>query len=369
MDTAVPRNIVVSAVNIRRGGTLTVLRDCLGYLSTRPDLQVTALVHRHDLCEFPGIRYIEIPWSARGWLRRLWCEYVTMKRISRQLPETHLWLSLHDTTPRVQARRQAVYCQTSFPFMKPRWQDVRMDVKIPLFTLLTRFAYQINVRRNRFLIVQQSWLRKGLSAMLHYPESQIIVAPPAFRLPVIEDRSAREPVPIFLYPAGPDCHKNMECLCQAARLLEERLGAGRFQVVLTISGNENRYAGWIRESFGDVRSLQLGGYLSREALMELYGRAACLVFPSRVETWGLPISEFKSCGKPMLLAHLPYAHESAAGASEAAFFPYDCPDVLAGYMESLLNGDKAFLSPVPAASTAEPVAGDWESLFELLLNA
>lgn len=369
MDTAIPRNIVVSAVNIRRGGTLTVLRDCLGYLSTRKDLQVTALVHRRELCEFLGIRYIEIPWSAKGWLRRLWCEYVTMNRISRQLPETHLWLSLHDTTPRVRARRQAVYCQTSFPFIKAGWQDVRMNVKIPLFSWFTRYAYLLNVQRNRFLIVQQDWLRKGLSAMLHFPENRMIVAPPAFQVPVIEDKSALESVPIFLYPAGPDCHKNMECLCRAARLLENRLGTGRFRVVLTISGNENRYARWIKESFGDVRSLELGGYLSREALMALYGRAACLVFPSRVETWGLPISEFKGSAKPMLLADLPYAHESAAGAAGVAFFPYDRPQVLAGYMETLLNGDKSFLSPVLMTPAAEPLARDWESLFELLLNA
>ena len=85
MDQPVQRNIVVSAVNLRKGGTLTVLRDCLGYLSARTDLHVTALVHSRELCDYPGIDYIEIPWSVKSWLRRLWCEYVTMNRISKEL--------------------------------------------------------------------------------------------------------------------------------------------------------------------------------------------------------------------------------------------------------------------------------------------
>ena len=69
-----------------------------------------------------------------------------MGKISQELGEgTELWLSLHDTTPRVKALRQAVYCQTSFPFMKWRLRDFSFDPKIPLFTMLTKFAYRIGI--------------------------------------------------------------------------------------------------------------------------------------------------------------------------------------------------------------------------------
>jgi hypothetical protein len=120
----VKTHIVISAVNIRKGGTLTVLRDCLRYLSGRPDLRVTALVHQRELCDFPGVDYIEIPWSIEGWGKRLKCEYRTMRGISEKLQPVDLWLSLHDTTPNVVAKRQAVYCQTSFPFLKVRGLEI-----------------------------------------------------------------------------------------------------------------------------------------------------------------------------------------------------------------------------------------------------
>ena len=160
------KHIVISAVNIRKGGTLTVLRDCLRYLSGCPDLHVTALVHQRELCDYPGIDSIEIPWSIDSWGKRLKCEYVTMKGISEKLQPVDLWLSLHDTTPNVAAQRQAVYCQTSFPFLKVRLRDFIMDKKIPLFALFTKYAYKKNVHRNDYLIVQQDWLREGLSKIL-----------------------------------------------------------------------------------------------------------------------------------------------------------------------------------------------------------
>ncbi|MCS3171678.1 glycosyltransferase [Bacteroides thetaiotaomicron] len=101
--------------------------------------------------------------------------------------------------------------------------------------------------------------------------------------------------------------------------MEQELGKGRFKVVLTISGQENKYAQWLYKKFGSVSSIEFAGFMSREKLFGYYHAVDCLVFPSKVETWGLPVSEFMATGKPMLLADLPYAHETAAGSMQTAF--------------------------------------------------
>ncbi len=370
MAEPVRKHVVVSAVNLRKGGTLTVLQDCLQYLSGRTDLSVTALVHDRSLCGYPNIEYIEIPWSTKGWLHRLWCEYVTMNRISKTLPETDLWLSLHDTTPRVRAKSQAVYCHTSFPFLKVHARDWRMDPKIPLFATFTKYAYRTGIQRNQYLIVQQEWFREGLSGLTGFPSERIIVAPPKFR-PVVDEilrLDQDERVPMFFYPSSPDCHKNFETLCKAAQLLENQLGEGKFKVVLTVKGDENRYAFWLKKNWGHIHAIDFRGYLSRKEMSHCYGRADCLVFPSRVETWGLPISEFKPTGKPMLLADLPYSHESAAGAPEVAFFPAEDYRRLATMMLEWIQSKPSSFAQVPVMHHKEPTADSWEELFKLLLH-
>lgn len=365
------KHIVVSAVNIRKGGTLTILRDCLKFLSGREEFRVTALVHDSHIVGIPGIEYIDIPWSTNSWGHRLWCEYVTMNRISRTLQPVDLWLSLHDTSPRVRAKRQAVYCHTSFPFMTLKWRDWIMDYKIPLFRLFTRFAYRINVRQNDYLIVQQQWMRESLSGLLHFPEDRIILAPPAMSGLGIQNNPVETDTPMFFYPATPDCHKNFETLCRAAEILQNRQDALPFRLVLTIDGTENRYSKYIKSRFGHVSSIDFHGYMSRQEMADFYARASCLVFPSRIETWGLPISEFKPTGKPMILADMPYAHETASGAPQVAFYsPVSGSSTLADYMYCFLNGNKPhnYFNNIPEKAYQMPLAKNWDNLFKQLLE-
>lgn len=366
------KTIVVSAVALRKGGTLTILRQCLACLSelaAEGNYRIVALVHRAELARYPHIEYIEMPEIIGGWGKRLWCEYVTMHRISKQLSPVCLWLSLHDTTPRVKAERQAVYCQTSFPFLKSKWQDLYFDYKIMLFSLFTRFAYRINIHRNHYLIVQAEWLRDGFSRMFRLPKECFVVATPDRKTPDAATCLASENgCYTFLYASTPDCHKNFEIICRATAMLEKEFGEKAFKVVMTISGKENRYARWLYRRWGYLKSLSFAGFMSRELLYEKYAQANCLIFPSRVETWGLPISEFAEFGKPMLLADLPYAHETSAGSRLTAFFDPQRADTLKKQMKQLILGDTSFLEKMPQKMPAEPATYTWKQLFDILLR-
>lgn len=371
---AIRRTIVISAVSLRKGGTLTILRDCLLYLSSVTDkFRVVALVHKRELCDYPGIEYIEMPDIIRSCGRRLWCEYVTMYKISERLSPVCLWLSLHDTTPRVHAEMQAVYCQTSFPFYKWSFRDFVMDYKIPLFALLTKYAYKINIKRNKYIVVQAGWLKEGLSRVLKVPKEKFLIAAPEerdYKNIELENRHVLNlPYYTFLYAATPDCHKNFEALCRAAVLLEKDLGQNRFKVVLTIGGTENKYARWLHAKWGYCTSIDFAGYMSRGKLYDYYQACNCLVFPSKVETWGLPISEFSVFGKPMLLSDLPYAHETSAGSSQTAFFDACSPDELKEKMKKLIKGDASFLKRIDRKNCqGASMLHSWEELFNVLLK-
>lgn len=345
------KTLVVSAVNLRKGGTLTILRQCLEYLSRvapRKGIRVVALVHDRSLCEYPGIEYREMPWCTKSWFHRLWAEYVTMHRISMEIAaqdcrEVWLWLSLHDTTPRVVAERREVYCHTSFPFLKLKARDFVMDPKIPAFALLTRWAYRINVRNNDWIIVQQEWFADELSSLLHLDRGKFRVIPPSRPHKVGSDSPVQTPsVPVFFYASTPDCHKNFETLCEAAKRLEEEVGKDAFKVVLTIKGDENRYARWLFKHWGEVPSIDFHGFMTKDELYGTYASAGCFVFPSRIETWGLPISEYMAENPQgrMLLADLSYAHETSAGAQDARFFKPTDPGALFALMREYLEDRK-----------------------------
>lgn len=368
------KTIVISAVNLNRGGTLTILRDCLAYLSSLAEggsCRVIALVYKKDLADFDHIEYIENEWPKKLWVNRLWYEYMSMRKISKQLGTVDLWLSLHDTTPNVLAKRRAVYCHNPFPFYKWKWRELIFAPKIVLFTLFSKFIYQKNIHQNDYVIVQQQWIKDAFKDLFHLSKEKMVIA-----LPDSPDDNGFEHKSNqngkkeynFLYAASANSHKNFEALCEAAAILNKE-GFTDFKVYLTIGGNENKYAAWLHKKWVvDAPSLQFIGFQDKESLFDLYGASDCLVYPSKVETWGLPISEFSTYDKSMLLADLPYAHETAAGSQQVAFFDPDSPDRLAGYMRRLIQGDASFLESVPKLQHESPVTYSWEELFDILLE-
>ena len=140
-----------------------------------------------------------------------------------------------------------------------------------------------------------------------------------------------------------------------------------FTVWLTIDGSENRYAAKLRSEYGNLRSVSWRGIMPRDRILQLYAQADCLLFPSKLETWGMPISEFQQTGKPMLVIDLPYAHETVGKYHAVSFFPPDNPQMLADAMESFIQGRLA-VSETSAPSIPAPFAADWTELFQILLN-
>lgn len=366
------KTIVVSAVNLNVGGTLTILRDCLRYLSTlaaKKEYRIVAVVYKKELAYYPNIEYIETQWPKKRWLNRLWYEYVRMKKISKDIGSVYLWFSLHDTTPTVVAERRAVYCHNPFPFYKWKWRDVLLAPQFVLFALFSKFYYQKNIHQNNQVVIQQQWMKEAFHQLFHLPKDKLIVALPD--VPKWDKFANDESIAVggeyrFVYAASPNSHKNFECLCEAADLLERR-GVRGFKVFITIKGTENKYARWLYKKWGkSTPSIRWIGFQSREILFSYYTQSHCLVFPSKAETWGLPISEFSTLKKPMLLADMSYAKETAAGSKQVAFFDPCNPLALAEQMQKLIQGDRSFLRMVPQQMYDEPVTNSWDELFSIL---
>jgi glycosyltransferase involved in cell wall biosynthesis len=63
------------------------------------------------------------------------------------------------------------------------------------------------------------------------------------------------------------------------------------------------------------RGARLAGYVTEDALVELYRGAACLVQPSRFEGFGLPVLEAMACGTPVVAVPEPALQEVAGDAA------------------------------------------------------
>jgi glycosyltransferase involved in cell wall biosynthesis len=128
--------------------------------------------------------------------------------------------------------------------------------------------------------------------------------------------------PLLLYPARPWPHKNHARLFEA--FTEIRRRRPELRLVLTGVGH-------------DPRSLPEGveaRSVSGAELVELYRRAACLVFPSLYEGFGLPPVEAMACGCPVAAAAAGSLPE-VCGDAAVLFDPLDPESIAAGVNEAL----------------------------------
>ncbi len=365
------KTIVISAVNLVEAGTLSILKDCLSFLSAFADnneYRIVAIVHNRNLVDYPNIEYIENTWPKRRWINRLWFEYISMRAISKRIGPVYLWFSLHDTSPSVVAERQAVYCHNAFPFYRWKRHDLLFAPKIVLFALFSKFIYLPNIHSNTYLVVQQDWFRNALHQLFRVEKRKIIVAPPK---PVLKQSLLAHGPPqenySFIFAGSPNSHKNFEVICKAAAILEKE-GFKKYKVHITLKGDENKYAKWIYNKWGSLKTVDFMGFVSREILQHYYTNSNCLIYPSKIESWGLPISEFAHFAKPMLLADLPYAYDTASGSPLVSFFNPEDPYELAKQMKYLIQGDHSFLKKLENRSISAPVAANWEEIFKILLH-
>lgn len=361
--------IVVSAVNLVEAGPLTILQECLRYLSIglSDEYKIIALVNKKELFDFKDIEYIEFPGSKKSWLNRLYYEYFYFNKLAKHL-NPFLWLSLHDITPNIKAERLAVYCHNASPFYRLSLREALMDFRFALFNVFYKYLYAINIRKNDFVIVQQNWMGRKFSDL--YKTKKVIVAYPRIQQEYLEkshDKNiARDSDFIFFYPAFPRVFKNFEVICRASELLLKQ-GVSNFQVVFTVLGSENYYAKYIYNSFKHIKNVKFLGIQSRDITLELYNRSDCVIFPSKLETWGIPITEAKFFKKPILLVDLEYAHETLGAYNKVKFFSPDDHIQLAVLMRDVLNKTVVFEETIENTIPAS-FSRDWKELFEILLN-
>jgi glycosyltransferase involved in cell wall biosynthesis len=128
--------------------------------------------------------------------------------------------------------------------------------------------------------------------------------------------------PFLLYPAGRWRHKNHERLFEAFALLRRE----RRELGLVLTGYEAK---------GELPDgVEARGRVSDEELVELYRSAACLVFPSLYEGFGLPPLEAMACGCPVAVARATSLPEVCGEAAEY-FDPMSAQDMAAAIGRAL----------------------------------
>lgn len=369
------KKIVISAINFFEGGPLSILLDTIQELSSTKyrAYDIIFFIHKIELIRnlrYPSnIRFIELPKSRKSYVFRLYYEYIYFYQFSKKI-NVHLWLSLHDITPNVEAKVISVYCHNPTPFYKKKLIDLLLHPNLFISSYFYKYFYKINICKNDFVIVQPYWMKKEFVKMFKLQENKIIVASPILNkseneVTKFEHKNNNNKIKFF-YPCISRPFKNIEVIAEACKILDKK-NIHSYELILTINGSENRYSKKVFEKYNYIREIKFLGKLTRDSVTKQYEICDVLLFPSTLETWGLPITEFKPYEKPILVSDLQYAKETVGFYDKVNFLDSKDPVEWAQNMELLISKVPYKFMGNKSIEIPNPKVCNWSGIFDMLL--
>ena len=307
----------------RRTGDESYLEALLRELPALADRERLAAVTRNPLLVPEGVDAIELP--ARSQVLRMgW----RLPRLLRRL-RPDLGHFLYVVPPGFRGRSVVTVHDLSFERM-PEVMGLRDRV-------LFRTQVSRSARRADRVLTGSEQTKRDLIERYGLAEERIVVTPYGVD-PIYGPDGPRREGHYALFLGGIQPRKDPLAALEALALLN-----GDLRLVLV--GSEKSGGREVRQAIqrlGLEDRVELAGHVERHELAALYRGAACLVYPSRYEGFGLPVVEAMASGAPVVATRAGAVPE-VAGDAAMLVEPGD-PVALAGGIERALADRKRLVA-------------------------
>lgn len=297
------KTIVVNATALDYSGALTVLKQFVGAVPA-DGFEYLVFIGNQVVLEPVATNVRLVPVAVKSLPKRFyWDAFGLKKWLKSHRISPVAAISLQNTNFRVGSNiPNYIYFHQSILLFDHNWSPFKRKEKtLWFYKNIYPFFVRLFLNERSEIFVQIDYIRDEFARRFNFPKEKIhrvfphIVIPSADQA---EELELDQETINLIYPATPFIYKNHSVLFDAL----SRIGDRRFVLYLTCE----------KEAFQadlsgiDVRFL---GSLPFSKVLGLYAKADALLFPSYIETFGLPMIEAASFGIPVIASDLPYARQ------------------------------------------------------------
>ena len=320
---------VVFALGAENGGALSNLRELYNQAKEdRNDLWYF-VVSVAQLQSEENIKVLNYPTVKKSWFHRLWFDVFIYKKIVQKYKPDEIHNQQTYFRQKGGNARYFFYETNALFFTEVRIKPTD-SFSLWLRKVLLYPFEKYSIKHSDVVIVESDWLRKTILLKLGVPDNKIMVKHHNVVLPAVFSAVNTEgSITVFFYPASAFFYKNHVVIIEALKLLPKR----GCKVVFTLTGTENKL---IRKLKTEARKFDLpilwNGNMSKTEMVEMYN-SSILLFPSFLESAGLPLYEARLLNRPIICADFEYSKYAMSGYNNVVFFSYNNSQQLAELMK------------------------------------
>jgi len=309
-------NILINAISIKEGGSLVVVRKLISEFSkARPEYTWFVTISRENLLDneklLSNVKVIVSPWSERSALH-LWYWYE--KYLSKMIEdfEISLFYSFTNYLPRKILSIPTILLVQHAGHFSKEFDDLTTKDMSLLQRLLWSYKkkwVRKSIRSSNTLTVQTKALANQIKVQLAVSEVSVISHGPGLELNAKKNRCIDTNKPIVGYVTKFGVQKNFSVVLRAIRNLVSH-GINP-QLVLTLNENNPEVSSILKEisAIGIENNVINYGEVAQNKIQEIYNKIDIFLFPSIVESFGMPMLEAMSVGLPVIAANTPVNQE------------------------------------------------------------
>ena len=312
--------IMVFDVPAESGGALSVLHEFYNEFKLDQENEYIFVLSLPELEETSNIKVLRFPWIKKSWGHRLYFDHFIAPKLIKEYDIDQV-LSLQNVIIPHTAVYQSVFVHNALPFSEYRFR-LKEDKLLWVYQNIIGKNIIKSIKKADYVIVQTNWMKNRLVEKLNVYDEKIEVKQSKIDIEIKDKfRETKDSLSTFFYPASGVIFKNHKVIVDACLKLKED-GIDEYKVIFTLNGDENKQ---ITELYNTVKDKQLPiefvGSMKRDEVFGLYSKSI-LIYPSFIETVGLPLIEAQMHNTPIIAVRRDYSYEILTNYKNAYYF--DC---------------------------------------------
>lgn len=267
-----------------------------------------------DKYESKNVKIIKV--NAKKWIRRFMWDTHGMQMWAKNnkiFPDKII--SLQNTPVRFfKEIQQLIYLHTPIPFVPYSW-DVKNknERKMWFYKNVYPLFIKLFLHRNCEIVVQANWLKESVSNFLNMPKEKIHVIRPNVNIDMNRNtdlkKGSNKKEKRYFYPAIDYIYKNHITILNALVHIKEYEYHiyEKLKIAFTVDKESWIYSEACKLNVDDA--ITFLGRVDFDEILKQYASSDMVLFPSYIETFGLPLIEAASFQKNIICANEEYAKE------------------------------------------------------------